>query len=204
MSKDHEKKKQAVYNQMAWILNYQPKIEHQHIHMGNQQESDKPADVDHDGSDYKEIKDERTVEQPKPHKLDTKTPESKLILLLSRAWFKECTTDENLYTLSWRSKYIKALMEQFGEQIAKGWKGVGTRNKQNLIKAHVIGALKYAGIIKGGYMEIARKVLNIGVPPTENEVKAIAAYMGHPQGNEDESKQNPYRDWTDEYVKGSK
>lgn len=28
--------KQNIFNQMAWILNYQPKIEHQHIHMGNQ------------------------------------------------------------------------------------------------------------------------------------------------------------------------
>lgn len=204
MSKDNDNKKQTVYNQVAWILNYQPKIEHQHIHMGNQQESDETADVDNDDTDNIEIKEERTVKQSKPQKLDMKTPESKLILLLSRNWFTECTTDEKIYTQSWRSKYIKSLIEQFGEQIAKGWVGVGTRNKQNLIKAHVIGALKKAGVIKGSYTDIARKLLNRGVPPTENEVKALAAYMGHPQGNEDESKQNPYSDWTAEYVKGTK
>ena len=34
MSKDDDKKR--VSNQFAWILNYQPTIEHQHIHMGHQ------------------------------------------------------------------------------------------------------------------------------------------------------------------------
>ena len=38
MSKEDDKK--PPVNQWAWILNYQPKIEHQHIHMG-----DKSADV---------------------------------------------------------------------------------------------------------------------------------------------------------------
>ena len=32
--------RQNIYNQMAWILNYQPKIEHQHIHMGSQKAED--------------------------------------------------------------------------------------------------------------------------------------------------------------------
>lgn len=142
---------------------------------------------------------ETTNTSLKQQKLDNNTPESKLILFLNRDWFNECTTDAGLYTLSWRSKYVKALMKEFGTRIAQGWAGVGTRNKQNLIKGHVIGALKKAGVIKGRNTDIARKALSIGVPPTDNEVKAIAAYMGHPQGN-DESTQNPYRDWTDEYV----
>ena len=34
MSKEQDKKN--VYNQMAWILNYQPTIKEQHIHMGVQ------------------------------------------------------------------------------------------------------------------------------------------------------------------------
>ena len=38
MSKEEDKKN--VYNQMAWILNYQPTIKEQHIHMG-----DKSAEV---------------------------------------------------------------------------------------------------------------------------------------------------------------
>lgn len=38
MSKEDDKK--PTVNQWAWILNYQPKIEHQHIHMGNQPENE--------------------------------------------------------------------------------------------------------------------------------------------------------------------
>lgn len=34
MSKEDDKR-QTVYKQLAMILNYKPKIEHQHIHMGN-------------------------------------------------------------------------------------------------------------------------------------------------------------------------
>lgn len=34
--------KQNIFNQMAWILNYQPTIEHQHIHMGSQEAEDEP------------------------------------------------------------------------------------------------------------------------------------------------------------------
>ena len=36
--------KQNIYNQMAWILNYQPTIAHQHIHMGNQEAEDETMD----------------------------------------------------------------------------------------------------------------------------------------------------------------
>lgn len=35
MSKDDPNNKPTVNNQFAWILNYQPTIEHQHIHMGS-------------------------------------------------------------------------------------------------------------------------------------------------------------------------
>jgi len=34
--------KKNVFNQVAWILNYQPRIEHQHFHMGNQTVEDEP------------------------------------------------------------------------------------------------------------------------------------------------------------------
>ena len=36
MSKDDQNIQPTVNNQFAWILNYQPTIEHQHIHMGSQ------------------------------------------------------------------------------------------------------------------------------------------------------------------------
>ena len=40
MSKDDPNNKPTVNNQFAWILNYQPSIEHQHIHMGSQTDDD--------------------------------------------------------------------------------------------------------------------------------------------------------------------
>ncbi len=40
MSKDNQNAQPTVNNQFAWILNYQPTIEHQHIHMGSQKDED--------------------------------------------------------------------------------------------------------------------------------------------------------------------
>ena len=47
MSKEQDKKN--VYNQMAWILNYQPTIKEQHIHMGEKSsEVQQETNVDDD------------------------------------------------------------------------------------------------------------------------------------------------------------
>ena len=143
---------------------------------------------------------ETTISRLNPSKLNKTEPEAKLIHILSRNWFKECTTNADVYTKSWRSNYVRALIKKFDTQIAIGWEGKGKRNKQDLIKGHMLGALKNAGVIKGSNIDIARKALTIIVSPTKNEVKKIATYMGHPQGDK-ESEQNPYRDWTAEYVK---
>ncbi|WP_288280811.1 hypothetical protein [uncultured Prevotella sp.] len=58
---------------MAWILNYQPKIEHQHIHMGNQAVEDESksdeAEVMEDTPDAikkKELADGDLIEKLKP------------------------------------------------------------------------------------------------------------------------------------------
>lgn len=65
--------KQNIFNQMAWILNYQPKIEHQHIHMGNQAVEDESksdeAEVMEDTPDAikkKELADGNLIEKLKP------------------------------------------------------------------------------------------------------------------------------------------
>ena len=56
MSKEIDKK-QTVYNQMAWILNYQPTIKEQHIHMGGKTEQ--PQEADHSGyTDFEEVNDQ--------------------------------------------------------------------------------------------------------------------------------------------------
>lgn len=65
--------KQNIFNQMAWILNYQPKIEHQHIHMSNQAVEDESksdeAEVMEDTPDAikkKELADGDLIEKLKP------------------------------------------------------------------------------------------------------------------------------------------
>ena len=71
MNKDEQNN--AVVNQTAFILNYQPKIEHQHIHMGNQAVEDESksdeAEVMEDTPDAikkKELADGNLIEKLKP------------------------------------------------------------------------------------------------------------------------------------------
>jgi len=62
MNKEEKtKKQQTVYNQLAWILNYQPKIEHQHIHMGNQEVEDIPIGED---AEFEEVETETSRPTP--------------------------------------------------------------------------------------------------------------------------------------------
>jgi len=50
MSKEDEKGN--IYNQMAWILNYQPNIEHQHIYMGKKDgRDDSPGEDSNDDNE---------------------------------------------------------------------------------------------------------------------------------------------------------
>lgn len=53
MSKEDDKK--PTVNQWAWILNYQPKIEHQHIHMGNQSKNDKADSPENEDAESDEV-----------------------------------------------------------------------------------------------------------------------------------------------------
>ena len=56
MSKEEDKKN--VFNQMAWILNYQPTIKEQHIHMG-----DKPSMDETGVKPQKQAEDIKVVEE---------------------------------------------------------------------------------------------------------------------------------------------
>lgn len=57
MSKEEDKKN--VYNQLAWILNYQPKIEHQHIHFGNSEEKGGAVE----DADYVDVVDDTSTQR---------------------------------------------------------------------------------------------------------------------------------------------
>lgn len=54
MSKQDDKKKK-LYGQYAWILNYQPNIKEQHIHMGNQEVEDEPMSDEIEFEDVEDI-----------------------------------------------------------------------------------------------------------------------------------------------------
>ena len=71
MSKEQDKKN--VYNQMAWILNYQPTIKEQHIHMG-----EKPSVEETGVEPQKQVKDAVVVEEMKPTTTKLIVPESEV------------------------------------------------------------------------------------------------------------------------------
>lgn len=71
MSKGEDKKN--VYNQMAWILNYQPTIKEQHIHMGEK------SSVEETGVEpQKQAEDAVVVEEMKPTTTKLIVPESEV------------------------------------------------------------------------------------------------------------------------------
>ena len=71
MSKEQDKK--HVYNQMAWILNYQPTIKEQHIHMGEK------SSVEETGVEpQKQAEDAVVVEEMKPTTTKLTVPESEV------------------------------------------------------------------------------------------------------------------------------
>lgn len=184
MSKEQDKKN--VYNQMAWILNYQPTIKEQHIHMGEksaevQQESNAEDEKQEDDSPAEEL------HNPKD-KLNFFAPKKNLQELLKGAWFVEIRSDEK-YDSTWTDSFIEALMaSEYGEGIARDWAVTGARDKKNQLKAYIVGLLKDEGVLKGhSYVEIGNKTgLN-------NEERTFSTNMSR-------GKNQPYAVWVKEYV----
>ena len=115
------------------------------------------------------------------------SPKKNLQELLKGAWFADARTDEK-YDATWTDSLIEALMtSEYGEGIARQWAEDGERNKRDQLKGYVVGLLKDAGILKGSYDSIARK---IGLT---QEARTLSRYMG-------QGKKQPYADWVKEYV----
>lgn len=114
-------------------------------------------------------------------------PKKNLQELLKNPWFAEART-EGKYDATWTDDFVTALMKsKYGVQIAQDWNAKGERNKCTQIKGYMIGLLKDAGVLKGGYDTIAAKVKLI-----EN-TRTFGKYMG-------EGKEQPYAEWVKEYV----
>lgn len=74
MSKEEDKKN--VFNQMAWILNYQPTIKEQHIHMGEKPSMDETGVEPQKQAEYVEVVEE--VAGSESTKLKLVIPESEV------------------------------------------------------------------------------------------------------------------------------
>jgi hypothetical protein len=196
MNKENDKKRK-LYGQFAWILNYQPKIEHQHIHMGNQKVEDEPIGEE---ADYEEVKADKQksndkVDGVKDKKLNYKSPTIVLQRMLEGDWFDKNSTNKKLYNKEWRTKLVADLMvSKHGAYIAKLWEHDGKRPK---IKANLIGTLVGAGVLTTNKSAIARTFLGISDKTRDEdekrEVNTFGTYIGR-------GKKEPYADWVKDYV----
>ena len=190
MSKEDDK---TVFNQYAWILNYQPNIQHQHNYVGG-----KPVDVESD-VDCEEVKDD-TQEQPKakedsPKQLNLTTPRIVLQRMLEGEWFDKVSANKDIYNKVWRNGLIADLMaSEHGAYVAELWTH---KDKILSIKGRLVGTLAKAGVLKGSNLAIARCFRDIDKNTRDEDEKkeasTFAKYMGQWQ-------KEPYADWIIQYV----
>lgn len=194
MSKEDKNTKQNVINQLAFILNYQPNIEHQHNYMGNPAGKDESATED---AEFEEVKQEAPScheEQQKPPEeqqtpLNYYAPTKNLQVLLKQEWFKKHRTKEE-YDEVWTDNFVNSLMSsEWKDGIARDWSAGGKRRKVNQIKGFVIGLLADNGVLKGSYDSIAKTV---GI---DKGSRTFSRYMGM-------GKKQPYAEWVQQYVSG--
>ena len=189
--------KQNIYKQVAWILNYQPKIAHQHIHMGNQKTEDEPVA---EAADYEELKagqqkERGNVDGVKDKKLNYQSPTIVLQRMLEGDWFDMVSTNKKLYNKEWRTKLVSDLMaSEHRTYIATLWEHA---DKRLTIKGRLIGTLVGAGVLKTNNAAIARAFLgfsdNTRDEDEKREVNTLGKYIG-------EWKKEPYANWVKEYV----
>ena len=178
-------------------LNYQPKIEHQHIHMGNQKVEDEPIGEE---ADYEEVKADKQksndkVDGVKDKKLNYKSPTIVLQRMLEGDWFDKNSTNKKLYNKEWRTKLVSDLMaSSHGAYIATLWEH---EDKRASIKGKLIGTLVGAGVLKSNKAAIARAFLGISDNTRDadekKEVNTFGTYIGR-------GKKEPYADWVKDYV----
>lgn len=158
MSKEDDKR-QTVYKQLAMILNYKPKIEHQHIHMGNQKVEDEPIGEEAEFEEVKDVqqKESNKVAGEKEKKLNYTSPTIALQRMLEGDWFDNVSTDKGLYSKEWRTKLVADLMAStHGAYIARLWVH---EDKRATIKGRLIGTLIGAGVLSTNKSAVARAYL---------------------------------------------
>ncbi len=139
---------------------------------------------------------ESTVEREEKEELDYEVPRFQLQRLLKEQWSNEVRGDEK-YNEAWTDAFVEALMgSEYGEEIARDWAVQGLREKKAQIKGYVVGLLKDAGVLKGSYGSIAKKVgIIVNEENKKDPYKTFADYMAR-------GKKQPYAIWVKEYVEG--
>lgn len=187
---NEEKKQQTVYNQVAWILNYQPTIEHQHNYIGGRP-VDEADDTVAEDADTEDVNAEEKGQEESKEELNFFAPSKNMKELLRQDWFKKARTKDE-YDEQWTDGFVSALMEsEWRVGIAKDWAVQGARNKRTQIKGYVVGLLKDAGVLKGSYDGIAAKV------GLTDDPRSFSRYMG-------DGKNQPYAGWVKDYVSKKK
>lgn len=116
-------------------------------------------------------------------------PKKNLQELLKKSWFAEVRADEK-YDVTWTDSFLEALMaSEHGDGIACDWAVQGKRNKRTQIMGYIVGLLADAGVLKGSYDSIAKKM------GMTEDPRSFSRYMG-------QGKHQPYSDWVREWING--
>ena len=196
MSKEDDKKRRP-YGQYAWIVNFQPIIGEQHIHVGNQDVEDTPVAEE---AEYEELKNEAQKEPVKDGgakvgTLNYKAPTIVLQRMLEGDWFDKMCTNSVLYSVEWRRKLVADLMASSnGTPIATLW---AHERKRTMIKGRVLGTLAGAGVLSSNKAAIARAFLGYSDHTRDadekREVNTFGNYIG-------QWRMEPYAGWVMDYV----
>jgi hypothetical protein len=184
MNKEDDK---TVFNQYAWILNYQPTIGQQNIYMGSQQPTEpttadaaetQPTEPTTADAAAEPTEPTSAAQQP----LNLFAPKKNLQELLRGAWFAEVRSNER-YDAAWTDAFVEALMQsEHGEEIAREWAVKGARDKKCQLKGYIVGLLTDAGVLRGSYDAIAAKI------DPNDQKRSFSRYMS-------QGKRQPYADW---------
>ena len=140
-------------------------------------------DDDDDFTEFEEIKESFKKRKEEPNYFQTGRF---LKRILNEDWFDELRTHQR-YTHKWREAMVDALLEsEWKDTVAEAWEDKG---KRETLKCYIVGALKDAGVIKGKYDAIAKRM------GYEEDYRTYSRYLGR-------GKQQPYYDWIYDYVNG--
>lgn len=168
------------------------------IQIINGKDEQKGTNVEHESIDGTSSAPENSTGDDNS-KLNFFAPKKVLKEMLLEDWFDSICVNKDLYHKEWRENLVDGLMaSEHRVYIAKQWQHA---DKWLTIKGQFVGALVWAGILRGSNLAIARTILGISHNTRNDEEKkeanTFAKYMG--QGNKE-----PYADWIKTYVTNQK